>query len=246
MAWGSLAQACSGRSRPISQPRFARSDQGDHPHRVLPQVVVITSMTDRFEHGQIVIHTRRPEWGEGVVNHAQPIRHQGKDAQRLVIQFANHGRVTINTAVATIQTKETVNPMSSTTTDRLSGKGWLESIGQHDPVKMLSTLPDEMSDPFASYHARLTAVANSFRFDASPRALLDWAVAQTGLSDPLTRFNRQELELALSRYEYNRDQYLTQLVREMKHDNKADEVRQVARESRLEIARQKITRALRA
>ncbi len=53
-----------------------------------------------FQRGDVVIHPRRPEWGRGVVKEASHITYQGDAAQRVAVQFANKGRVVINTAVA--------------------------------------------------------------------------------------------------------------------------------------------------
>ena len=43
---------------------------------------------------------------------------------------------------------------------------------------------------------------------------MDWAVAQTGLDDPLTRFTRQELEQRFDRWAFERDTYLAKLLQE--------------------------------
>jgi hypothetical protein len=47
---------------------------------------------------------------------------------------------------------------------------------------------------------------------------VDWAVAQTGLDDPLSRFSRQELEQHFSRYVTERDAHLGRLLAETRND----------------------------
>ena len=49
----------------------------------------------------------------------------------------------------------------------------------------------------------------------SGRGLMEWAMAQTGMDDPLTRFNRTELEEYFTQFAHNRDQHLAKLLREM-------------------------------
>ena len=43
---------------------------------------------------------------------------------------------------------------------------------------------------------------------------MDWAVAQTGLDDPLSRFTRHELEQHFDRWAYEREQHLSKLLQE--------------------------------
>ena len=178
----------------------------------------------QFLPGDVVIHPRRREWGHGVVERAQQIAHQGKAGQRLVVAFANHGRTVINTAVAPLLLKDTTEQMSSSTSRRPSHRGWLdtlaESNGRSEPE--LSALPEAMTDPFASIGARLLATLDSYRYSTEARLLLDWAVAQTGLDDPLTKYTRHELEEAFPRFARTRDRHLRELVRQLKAEGKIE------------------------
>ena len=47
---------------------------------------------------------------------------------------------------------------------------------------------------------------------------MEWAMAQTGMDDPLTRFNRTELEVFFKQYAHNLDQHLAKLLSEMHSD----------------------------
>ncbi|MEM9914851.1 MAG: DUF3553 domain-containing protein [Planctomycetota bacterium] len=100
------------------------------------------------------------------------------------------------------------------------GSGWLDAL---DPEGAKSNelwdLPDELSDPFASLADRLKATLQTYRFSTEPRALMDWAVVQTGLNDPLSKYTRSELEQAFPRYVRDRDAHLKDLVRQLKRAN---------------------------
>lgn len=100
------------------------------------------------------------------------------------------------------------------------GSGWLDAM---DPdgskSNELGDLPDDMSDPFASLVDRLKATLQTYRFSTEPRALMDWAIVQTGLNDPLSKYTRSELEQAFPRYVRDRDGHLKDLVRQLKRAN---------------------------
>jgi hypothetical protein len=65
---------------------------------------------------------------------------------------------------------------------------------------------------------RLKSTLDLYRFDGSRRALIEWATAQSGLADPLTRFSRHELEQFFDRWRSERDAHLRRLM----HDPEAD------------------------
>ena len=44
---------------------------------------------------------------------------------------------------------------------------------------------------------------------------MDWAAAQSGLTDPPARVNRHELELFFEKFRLNRDDHLKRLVAEL-------------------------------
>ena len=76
------------------------------------------------------------------------------------------------------------------------------------------SLPADVRDPFNSLQKRLTLTMGLYRFDRSGRGLKDWAVAQTGLDDPLSKFTRHELEQKFDRWAWERDSHLIKLVQE--------------------------------
>ena len=195
------------------------------------------------------MHPARPEWGSGVVRTVQSITHLGQPAQRVSVDFARRGRVVINTAIAGLVSGG--NGSMTTTSTGASGKegGWLTALEQERQGRRngehyeLWELPEAMTDPFASVERRLEATLDSFRYSTEARSLIDWAVTQTGLDDPLTKYTRQELEQAFPRYARDRDAHLLELVRTLKRSN-AQEALKRARKHKLDAARAAFDRAM--
>ena len=79
-------------------------------------------------------------------------------------------------------------------------------------------LDADVRDPFSSLRRRLTLTLDLYRFQRVGRALIDWAVAQSGLSDPLSRFTRHELEQLFDRWAEHRDSHLHRLLKEAQGD----------------------------
>jgi len=132
----------------------------------------------------------------------------------------------------------------SSTTVASNSQGWLGSLGEQ-AGKGLWELPEAMTDPFASLANRLQATLDSYRFSTEAKSLIDWAVAQTGLTDPLSQFTRHELEQVFPRYVRDRDQHLAQLVSQIKKKGKAEVLDQTMQQTRHEPARQALKKAMR-
>lgn len=100
------------------------------------------------------------------------------------------------------------------------GSGWLDAF---DPGAAkggeLWELPDALSDPFADLPQRLKATLETYRFSTEPRSLMEWATAQTGLDDPLSKYTRSELEHAFPRFARDRDAHLKDIIRQLKREN---------------------------
>lgn len=160
-----------------------------------------------FQSGDRVRHPARPEWGEGRVESAQSAAANGQRGQRLVVTFANHGRVTINTAIVPVEPAN-----GAATPASPSGGGWLASLGGGEPAEQLAALPEACGDPLTTLAQRISATMDLYRFAHSPRGMLDWAVAATGRSDPMSDFTREQLEQAFGKFELNRETHLKQLL----------------------------------
>jgi hypothetical protein len=184
--------------------------------------------SERFEFGDRLRHTERPEWGVGSVLRAEDISLNGRVAQRLSVRFSGVGvkklvtgeaplkRVAEDTAAADVDDHDT--PLAEW--DKVSSSDWLAPLARRKIEETMISLPAEARDPFASVARRLSFVLNLYRFDRSGRGLIDWAVAQSGLDDPLTRFNRHELEQYFDRWAIERDAQLGRLLQETSFDSK--------------------------
>lgn len=216
---------------------------------------------ERFKPGDRVIHTRRPEWGLGVVNQARTIIHDGVEAQQLVVTFANYGRVTLNTALAHLSPSPQAmdqTAMKTTHSSQAYGssagsdttKGWLDTLERsRNGEDAFWRLPESLTDPFISIAKRLAATLETFRYGTDAyhaRNVLEWAIAQTGLSDPMTRYTRQELEQGFRRFLRLRDQHLVELVRAIKRQGRLDVLEECLRNTPYPQARAALERAMKA
>lgn len=209
-----------------------------------------------FHRGDRVVHPRRPEWGAGVVNQADIVTQDGRQTQRLTVTFKNHGRVVINTAVAPLQPAHNITqdsnhsmnatrqPVSRTPHDG----GWLAALERNGKPKgsEMWALPASFSDPFVNDAVRLQSVLDSFRFGLDARSLIDWAIAQTGIDDPLSKYTRHDLEQAYQHYARDRELHLRDMVRNMKRAGQQTVLEQAMSRCRIQEARAALSRAMRS
>ena len=168
--------------------------------------------------GDRLIHAGRPEWGVGEVRSAEGATQDGARCQRLTVRFERVGVKTLTTAFADLRTPEEMGALPDTNDDDAS---WLQKAEAGDPEERMSRLPEPATDPFRSKKARLEATLGLYRFTAAGSSLLDWATAQSGLKDPLSRFNRHELERFFDRFKTNLDAHLKRLAFEMRKEDPA-------------------------
>ena len=136
--------------------------------------------------------------------------------------------------------------MSTTQTSKAGG-GWLATLERSRRTSHeLWELPDAMTDPFATLPQRLKATLDSYRFSTEARSLIEWAMAQTGLNDPLTKYARQELELGFARFARDRDNHLKQLVRQLKRNGDRLSLDRTRRSLRLPQAQSAFDKAMNA
>ena len=201
----------------------------------------------QFARGDKVIHPKRPQWGDGDVISAVTITHEGKAGQRLTVRFANHGQTTINTAIVPLVSKETVSTMSSTSSYSHSGQGWLDTLSRDANGHELFKLPDDLTDPFATLEKRFENTLRSYKAvpdGRDPRVLLDWAVIQTGMNDPLSKYSRSELEQAFPRFARDRDNHLASLIKQFKAKGMLSVVQNAQRIAQSSAAKQALQRAM--
>ncbi len=207
---------------------------------------------NRYQKGDVIVHRRRPEWGHGVVDQVTAIKHDGRQAQRLVVRFVHHGRVTLNTAIAPVAPKGSPN-RTPDPGSLLVAEEDQPRFRQEQDLKQLASLPEPMTDPFASLPSRLRATLDSYRFSAEPhhacnprdpKRLIGWAISQTHTEDPLSHFTRQQLEQAYGRFARDRDAHLIQLVQLAKKQGHAAQLEHIAAQLRDSVARAALAAAM--
>lgn len=176
--------------------------------------------TTEFKFGDRVVHSSRPEWGTGVVTSATSVTENGKTYQRLSLRFDRAGLKTLSTEFAALRLADEAGGLPARGEEapaaKVNGSGWLETLEAGDLNAAMARLPEETRDPFTTMGERIKATLSLYRFTDHGAPLLDWAAMQTGLRDPLTRFNRHELEQFFRRFAVERDQHLKRLLLEAK------------------------------
>lgn len=147
--------------------------------------------------------------------------------------------------------------------DSSGSGGWLASLENRNKTNAqnLGELPEGMTDPFSSDRQRLKVILESYRFDpdaataqtmrnpryrpnpfdsryvASGKRLTEWAIAQTGLEDPLSDYSRHEIEEAYARFSQARDQALKELIQQMRKTQPQSTLEQAAVDVRTDAAK---------
>ncbi|MBL8747126.1 MAG: DUF3553 domain-containing protein [Phycisphaerae bacterium] len=168
-----------------------------------------------FNFGDRVVHVLKPEWGTGVVSSAQNVTENGTPCQRLTIRFDRAGLKTLSTSVAELRPADehpSVEAAGAAANAGQEGVTWLEQLEAGDLTERMQRLPESTRDPFTSLAARLKATLSLWRFSTQGASLLDWAAMQTGMKDPLARFNRHELEQYFKRFATEREAQLKRLL----------------------------------
>jgi hypothetical protein len=204
-------------------------------------------MTARtFSFGDKVVHTGKPEWGTGLVTQATKTTHDGKPCQTLTIRFDRAGVKSISTAFATLAPAGDAIGTSSADTAFAAAPGAFQSLaptsqkeadfaakllGSDDIKQRMTKLPDGATDPFTTVLERLKFTLSLYRFQPSGGSLLDWAAMQSGLTDPLGRFNRHELEQFFTAFAVVRDGHLRKLLPDARKADPAGTTRLISQAS---------------
>jgi hypothetical protein len=177
-----------------------------------------------FKMGDKVRSSKRPEWGEGSVMKLEAITFQGKTDQRIFVRFAAVGMKTLLASAADLIPADGSGddvltaihrPTTLTDVEKAKEGGWLGEIDRRGPEAVMTSLPPAATDPFLSLRKRLENTIGLYRFDGK---LIDWAVAQSGVTDPMTRFNRNQLEQFWQRWKFALDAHLISLLGEARRD----------------------------
>jgi hypothetical protein len=136
--------------------------------------------------------------------------------QRLGVRFDRAGLKTLFTDVASLKPAEGGSGSSAGTADasprRGGGHAWVHELEGAALSERMGSLPEEATDPFRPLSAQLRASLELCRFTPQASSVLDWASTQTGLSDPLSRFSRHELEEHFARFQRALERHLGALV----------------------------------
>ena len=183
---------------------------------------------EQFASGDRVKHTRRPEWGVGTITRIEDLALNGHRTSRLTIRFPNGGvKTLISTQAELEKVIGNVDPYlngDSTNVaawDKVGEAGWLSGVAERKIKEQMISLPPDVRDPFNSLAKRLSMTMGLYRFDRSGRGLIDWAVAQSGLDDPLSRFTRHDLEQFFDRWAFERENFLGKLAQEARLEPQA-------------------------
>jgi hypothetical protein len=165
---------------------------------------MLMSTTD-WKVGDRVVHAGRPEWGTGAVTSAEAAMHNG------------HRMPKTRHSIRTRRPKGHLHRLRGPSPPRRRPIPRQETLGRRRARRarppqgchgVLGELPDDATDPFISFKSRLINTLKLYRFTGTGGSLLDWATAQTGIGDPLSRFSRHELEQGFDRFKLNLEQHL--------------------------------------
>ena len=168
-----------------------------------------------FAFGDRLTHAAKPEWGVGQVLTAQTVVQDGAECQRLQVRFERAGLKTLSTAVADLR------PAGAVEVSAEAAAPAAEPVNLDDPQAAMSRVPEEAKDPFLGLAQRLEKTLAYYAYQPHGASLLDWAAVQSGLKDPLARFNRHELEAFFERFRFNLDAHLGKVVRELRGQDAA-------------------------
>lgn len=185
-----------------------------------------TDETQAWSAGDAVVHPGKPDWGGGTVLDAKPAVHEGTKCQRVTIRFDRVGTKTLLTAFVKLRRvgEPPVQKPEPEPAPKRNGVPPPRSQQQTpppsdepaaDPITLFSELADELTDPFRSADQRLTATLKAYEHTKDGPQLMAWAIAQSGLRDPLALVARTELEQLFDRHRVNLGRHLLALARAM-------------------------------
>ena len=189
-----------------------------------------------YQQGDELKLCSKPEWGIGTVTRIEHVTRDGERDQRVWVRFPNVGMKTLLAGAAEVEILNRAQVDSKEHTfaarEHAHESGWLGEIAKTQPEEAMTQLPPAVVDPFTSVRSRLESAIRLYRFKPHGASLVDWAVAQSGLDDPLSRFNRHELEEFFGRWAWARDEHVRTLVGEARRNGeKIDDLLQAADKS---------------
>lgn len=92
-------------------------------------------------------------------------------------------------------------------------------IDRNEAQQALQRLPENVNDPFLPLMKRVQATLDLYKLWDKPAGVLDWATAQTGLRDPMSAFNRHELEAQMDRFRIALDGHFKKLLKDARRED---------------------------
>lgn len=179
--------------------------------------------------GDTVRHPKHPEWGTGAVTKVEQTAINGEPAIRVAVRFKSGGLKTFAGASLPLEVMQSDFSMPGdghlakpaiAEVESLEQSGLTEAVEQKIMDIMLA-IPLPCRDPFNTIEHRIKRTLDLYKYDLSGRGLMEWAMAQTGMDDPLTRFNRTELEVFFKQFANDRDMHLCKLAKELSDERKS-------------------------
>lgn len=168
-------------------------------------------MPHNYAFGDQIRNTARPEWGVGTIVRLEP-------GGKLAARFEFVGLKQLDPKVAPLALASADNRPGSENWEppaaaffRSEEVALSASARQKLLIDVMTRLPDDVTDPFHPVEGRIRACASLYRFGNDSPGLMAWAVAQTGLQDPMDQLPRHELESLFGRWREVRDRTLREL-----------------------------------
>ena len=183
-------------------------------------------MTNSVAFGDRVTHELHPEWGSGAVIKVENTVIDGDPAPRVTVRFVHAGLKVFagnSLPLNAMQGDHVVpgdnerNRPAIAAIEDLERSGLTQAI-EKKLLEIMLAIPMACRDKFNTPEYRLRRTLDLYKYDMSGHGLMEWAVVQTGMDDPLTRFNRGELEEYFKRWARDRDAHLSSLLAEMRDD----------------------------
>lgn len=170
-------------------------------------------LTKTWAFGDKVIHADRAEWGVGVITATAPDHHEGKPCQRLTVRFDRAGVKNLSSALANLVYADQAPAL---TAREVQFDDPFSKSSASATREVMLAIPDTATDPFVTPRSRLQNTLKLYRFTDQPGMIIEWAAAQSGLKDPLSKFSRHEIEDYFKRWCQLRDDQLRRVLFELK------------------------------
>jgi len=180
-----------------------------------------------LKQGDKIRHPKRPEWGIGQVTRIELVTRDGQTDSRVWVRFPSVGLKTLLASVAAPELIDAAAPDLATQLhaqptlvdlEALREGGWLGEIAKNKPEDAMRSLPPRATDPFLALGKRFEHTVSLYRFNGQGHSLIEWAIAQSGLDDPLSRFSRHELEEFFKRWRFDLDAHCGRLLLELRRE----------------------------